>query len=181
MFFIYFFLFILALTLVVLIIFYAFLVFGYARTGVPFIPRPKKSQEGIFELMNLKEGETLVDLGCGDATLLIAAEKKYNIKTIGYELSPAAFIIAKINIFLKKSKTQVFLKDFFKADLSQADIIFCYLFPFLMKKISENLKKELKPGARIVSLAFPLPDWPNEKKEYLDKEKKRGKIYIYYK
>lgn len=50
-----------------------------------------------------------------------------------------------------------------------------------MERLSAKFKKELKPGTRIYSLAFSLPDWPNEKIEYLDEKNKKGKIYVYYK
>ncbi|MFN3302038.1 MAG: SAM-dependent methyltransferase [Patescibacteria group bacterium] len=178
MFLFYYFLIVFVISLFILFLIYIFLIFGYLRTGVPFVSLTKENQNKILKLMNLKEGETLVDLGCGDATFLIEAEKKYRVRTIGYELSPTAFLISKINIFFKKSKTKVFLKDFFKAELSEADVIFCYLFPPVMKKVSEKLKKELKPKARIFSLDFPLPDWPNEKTFYLNRNEK---VYIYEK
>lgn len=180
MFFIYSLLFILLFSLVVLTFFYVFLVVGYVKTGVPFVPRPKNKQNKIFELINLKPGETLVDLGCGDATFLIAAEKKYKIKAIGYEKSLCAFLISKINVFLSRSKAKIFYQNFFEADLSEADVVFCYLFPFLMVRVSEKLKKDLKPRARIYSLAFSLSDWPNQEVRYLDEKKKKGKIFVYY-
>ena len=129
--------------------------------------------------MELKKDQVLIDLGSGDGLLLIEAEKKYKVKTIGYEISLAAFLLSKINIFLKRAKTKVYFKNFFKANLSQADVIFCYLFPNVMPRLSEKLKRDLKSGVRIFSLAFPLPNWPEEKIEYLDERNKKEKIFIY--
>lgn len=160
-------------------ILYLLLIFGYFKTKIPFISTPRKFVPKILKLMDLKEKQILVDLGCGDSFLLIEAEKKYRVKTIGYELSLTAFILSQINIFLKRAKTKVYFKDFFKANLSESDFIFCYLWPEVMPKVAEKLKKELKPGAKIFSFSFPLPSWPNEKIEYLDEKNKKEKIYIY--
>jgi SAM-dependent methyltransferase len=176
------FLFVLVVSTLILSFFYIFLAVGMFRTGVPFISRPIKHQNHIFKLMNLKKGEKFFDLGCGDATFLITAEKKYNVEAIGYEISLAALVIARLNIWLKKSKAKIISQDFFKADFSQVDVIFCYLFPGkIMEKLSVKFKKELKPGARIYSLAFSLPNWPNEEIKYLDEEKKKGQFFVYIK
>ena len=37
--------------------------------------------------LNLKEGESLLDIGCGWGTLLIEAAKKYKVKGLGITLS----------------------------------------------------------------------------------------------
>lgn len=174
------FLFLLVASTLALSFFYIFLAIGMLRTGVPFVARPIKHQEQIFKLMDLKKGEKFFDLGCGDATFLITAEKKYGVEAIGYEISLAALVIGRLNIWLKKSKAKIIRQDFFQADLSGADAIFCYLFPGkIMEKLSSKFKKELKPGTRIYSLAFSLPNWPNEEIKYLDEEKKKGQFFIY--
>jgi hypothetical protein len=154
---------------------------GYFLTGVPFVSFPKKFLVEILEIMAPKENETLIDLGCGDATLLIEAEKRYKVKGIGYELSPTAFFLSYFNKIFKKSKIKIFYKNFFKANLKEADLIFCYLFPEIMEKLSEKFKKELKKGTKIFSLSFPLPNWPNKEIRYLDEKNKKWKIYIYQK
>lgn len=174
------FLFFLVVTTFVLSFFYIFLAVGMFRTGVPFVARPIKHQDKIFQLMQLKKEEKLFDLGCGDATFLIAAEKKYGVKAIGYDISLAALAVARLNVWLRKSKVQIIKQDFFQADLSAADVIFCYLFPGkIMEKLSIKFKKELKSGTRIYSLAFSMPDWPNEEIKYLDEKNKKGQIFIY--
>ena len=43
--------------------------------------------EHILKKLNLKEGQTLLDIGCGWGYLLIAAAKKYHVKGVGITLS----------------------------------------------------------------------------------------------
>jgi len=49
------------------------------------------------------------------------------------------------------------MQNFFKADLSGADIVSCYLFPDVMHDLARKLTSELKPGAIIISFNFNLP------------------------
>lgn len=177
---VYFLFFLLVLLFFLLFFLYLSFLIGFFVSRVPFISSKKKFFSRLLEIINLKEGEVFVDLGCGDSRLLIEAEKKYKVRTIGYELSLTAFIISKINIFLKKAKTKIYFQDFFKADLSQVDVVFCYLYPPVMSHLSKKLKEELKLGARIFSLAFPLPDWPEEKIFYLDEKNKKDGVFIYH-
>lgn len=51
-----------------------------------------------LRLLNLKDGELLFDLGCGDARSLIAASKMATITCVGYEILPVALKAAAENI-----------------------------------------------------------------------------------
>jgi hypothetical protein len=52
---------------------------------------------------------------------------------------------------------EIRLKSFWSQNLVQADIVFCYLYPDVMQKLSTKLKAELKPGTLVVSCNFALP------------------------
>lgn len=104
--------FLLSFFLLVIVIFYIFIIVGYFRTSVPFVSSPRKKQNRIFELMNLKEGETLIDLGCGNANFLISAEKKYKVKTIGYEFRWLLLLFQKSIFFFKNRRLKSFLRIF---------------------------------------------------------------------
>ena len=95
-------------------------------TRVPFVRTPKKVIQKILEEIDIKSSHVVYDLGCGDAKFLIAVEKATGAKTIGFELSPWAYLLAKLNIFFKKSKTKVYYKNFYKENLSKADLVFCF-------------------------------------------------------
>ncbi|HLD28006.1 MAG TPA: SAM-dependent methyltransferase [Patescibacteria group bacterium] len=126
--------------------------------GVPFISSNRKDFDAILKAADLKTGETIYDLGCGKAHLLIKAAKDYGAKGVGYEITLWPYLWAKIKIFLAKVDVRVEMKDFFKVDLSQADVVYCYLFPKVMLKLEEKFKKELKSGSRVVAYGFKLPN-----------------------
>lgn len=125
--------------------------------GVPFISSPKKKYNLILQSAKLKPGEVLCDLGCGKAHLLIKAAKEYGVKGIGYELSWWPYLWAKFNVWLSEAEVKIYRQNFLEADLSSADVIYCYLFPHIMEKLSHKFITELKPGARVISYAFSLP------------------------
>jgi hypothetical protein len=50
-------------------------------------------------------------------------------------------------------------RDFWKANLSEANVIFCYLFPDVMQNLSDKLIVELNPGTVVASCNFALPGW----------------------
>ena len=75
---------------------------------------------------------------------------------MGYELNLLAFIKARL-LSLGLSEVQIKHKNFWTQNLEAADVVFCYLYPDVMRKLSKKLRQELKPGALIVSGNFALP------------------------
>jgi len=150
-------------------------------TRVPFVPTPGRNVKMIIDQLDLKPGQIFYDLGCGDGRFLIEAGRR-GAKAIGFEVSPWAFSKAKLNILINRSKAKIFFKNFFSADVSDADGIFCFLMDKVMPKVEEKLKKELKPGAKIVCYGFNLPTWPVVKIiDLKPQDKKSSKIYLYEK
>lgn len=101
-------------------------------------------------------GQLLIDLGCGDGRVLTSAFARYGVRAIGYELNLMAYCRARLRCFGKRG-VKVVRRNFWKADLSHADVVFCYLFPDVMKRMAKKIHKEVKPGAIIVSCNFPVP------------------------
>lgn len=67
--------------------------------------------------------------------------------------------------------------DFLKKDLGDADVIFCYLMPKAMERLKKKFERELKPGARVISRAFPIHGW--EPVEVFHFSKRSPKVYLY--
>jgi precorrin-6B methylase 2 len=61
--------------------------------GAPYVPTLHKQREIALDLLKLKPGQTLIDLGCGDGAMLIEAAKR-GIKVVGYEINPLLVFIA---------------------------------------------------------------------------------------
>lgn len=130
-------------------------------TGAPFVPSTKKVSEKMIALANIKKGDIVYDLGSGDGRLLFLAVKEGAGKAIGFEINPYLVLYTWIKILLSPDKNHlgVMLKNFWRADLRNADVVFVYLLPWRMEALAKKLIKELKPGARIVSNSFIFPNW----------------------
>lgn len=143
--------------------------------GAPFCPSSAKKIKKMLELAQIKPTDRVVDLGSGDGRLVFAAAEQGAAKAVGYELDPFWFKISE----RKKAKSphaekiQFLNQSYWDADWSSYDIVFSYHIKCSLKLLSEKLKKELKPGSRIVSNFFQLPDWEC-------KASKNG-VYLYIK
>ena len=125
--------------------------------GALYVSTSRVKIAAFMEAVPMKAGQMLVDLGCGDGRVLREVRKRYGVRTIGYEINPIAYLKARL-FSIGRSKIKIKCQNFWEADLSGADVVFCYLYPDVMKKLAAKLKSGLKPGAIVVSSNFPLPE-----------------------
>lgn len=127
-----------------------------------FVPTPRKIALKMLKLAQLKEGEILCDLGCGMANLPILAASKFGAKAIGVEKIPIFYFIGKARARLLglREKVKITRGDLFQQDISKADVVTIYLSMQANARLKEKFKKELRPGSRIISRGFKIPDWP---------------------
>lgn len=129
--------------------------------GALYVSTPRKRIEAVADALDLKPGQVLIDLGCGDGRVLRCIQRRFGVKAIGFEFNPLAYLIARI-LCLGYRDITVRFRDFRKADLSDADVIFCYLFPDVLPDLSTKLDSELRAGAVVVSANFVIPNWVPE-------------------
>ena len=146
---------------------------------VPFVPSKMRVVHKMIEVADLKKNEVVYDLGCGDGRLLVEAGKAKDIQAKGYEAAPIPYILAQINKLIHRAKMNVYMKNFFNADLKDANVIFCYLGPETMTKLYGKLKKECKKGTRIISNTFSIHEAEPVKVWAKDPKQKLPSIYLY--
>ena len=57
-------------------------------------------------------------------------------------------------------------QDLFEADISEATVVTVYLLPRMLTQLIPKLKRELRPGARIVSNQFDMGnEWPPDRSQ----------------
>jgi len=157
--------------------------FALLRTrGVPYVPLFKYQLRKIEKHVFFPDKSVkVVDLGSGDGRVLRFFEKLGIKDVTGYEINWWAYVKCLWLNKLKHSRCQVFLKNFEHIDLSQFDIVFCYLLDTALKSLRPKFEQELKPGTRIISYMFQIPDWhePDQIIITNDKHPGRDRIYIY--
>lgn len=127
-----------------------------------------------FEMAKLSKKDIVYELGSGEATALIIAAKKFGAKGVGIEIEPFRFYLSKFTIWRKglNNKIKVIRGDIFKEDLSEATVIYVYLVPKALNKLTPKFKKELRKGTPIISYKYEM----NLK---LVKEDKENELRLY--
>ena len=140
---------------------------------VPFVPTPPKVVDAMLKLAKVTSGDFVVDLGCGDGRIVVAAAKQFKARGRGVDFNPKRVQEAKANARQAGvSKRVEFVQgDFFYADLHDATVVTLYLLSSVNLKLRPKLLRELKVGSRIVSHGFDMGDWKADKTE-----EKEGRI-----
>ena len=124
---------------------------------VIYVPTPQEVVDKMLEMADVRPGEVVYDLGCGDGRIPVTAAKRYGSRAWGFDINPARVKESLENV--EKNHVQklvtIKLQDIFELDLSKADVITLYLLPQLNVKLIPQLDK-LKPGCRIVSHDFNM-------------------------
>jgi precorrin-6B methylase 2 len=123
-----------------------------------YVPTPHDVVEKMLELAKVKKTDTLVDLGCGDGRIVVAAARQYGCRAVGYEIDPECVRMSLVNV--KKhavgARVTIEQKDLFTADLAKVDVVTLYLPPRVTGRLLPRLER-LPAGARVVAHAFALP------------------------
>ncbi|MFH1233509.1 MAG: hypothetical protein V1649_02565 [Patescibacteria group bacterium] len=145
---------------------------GYA----PFIStRSQAIEKALFEI-NLQPSNKVYELGCGHAGFLRAICNKFpEVEAIGVENAPLPYFLARVQIAMSGKKIKIIKKNLFDVNLSDADLIYCYLNVGMMVKLKEKFSKECKIGTIIISYQFPLDNLNPTKVIQFEKDK----IYFY--
>jgi len=152
----------------------------YSNKLAPYVSSPVRVVDRMLQMAQIKPGETLYDLGCGDGRILIAAVQKYKVKAVGVEISPklAAKATASIQKAGLEARASVIPGDLLSVDFTGADVVAIYLSTQLNAELRPLLERYLKPGARVVSHDYAIPGWKPSKVEKTDGEKSHV-IYLY--
>lgn len=130
-----------------------------AISGVPVRSAEPAAVEAALDLLALRDGERFADLGCGLGQVLRAARRRADVEARGWELNPAIWAVAWLR---GDRRTRVRFGDFRKASLQDIDAAYCFLMPAVMAREAGWLEAALRPGARLVSVDFPVPGWTPE-------------------
>lgn len=128
----------------------------------PWLPLNQKIVERMLILAEIKPNDILYDLGSGDGRIVVAAAKKYQIKSKGIEISWPLCLWSKLKIKWSGCGRTAKVKcgNFFKEDLSEATIVIFYLTPQTIQQLIPKLKQNLRPGTKIISARFKINEWP---------------------
>jgi predicted RNA methylase len=147
----------------------------------PFVPTPEPVVERMLEAGELKPGETLIDLGCGDGRILFAAVQKFGAHATGVELSAKLVrgITEKVQTLGLQNQIKVIEGNLLDVNLRSADVVTLYLMRLTNERLKPNLKKQLKLGSRVVSHDYEIVGWRPARIERVVVHQRAHTIYVY--
>jgi cyclopropane fatty-acyl-phospholipid synthase-like methyltransferase len=138
---------------------------------VKYVPTPQSAVEAMLELARVTANDVVYDLGCGDGRIPITAAKKYGARGVGIEIDAYYLRWAFDNVAKAGVADRVVLlnQDLFESDISPATVVTLFLLPRLNQQLIPKLRRELRPGARVVSHQFNMgEEWPPEQTRDVD-------------
>jgi len=143
-------------------------------SGIPWVPSSARRIDRALDLAGLRPGEMLYDLGCGDGRVLIAAARR-GARAVGIEVSPLHCLYAWLRTRSAGAGGQVSIRwgDFNRCDLGDADVVYQYGHSRFADRLGRLLERQLRPGARLVSVNVDVPGW---QPQAVDREER---IFLY--
>lgn len=146
----------------------------------PWWQTPEDVCQKMAKLAKVEKKDTIYDLGCGSGKALIVANKEHGATGVGIEIDPLRSLWAKWNVWRQKAKGIVIRKEnFYNINLSDATVLYMYLVPNALRRLVPKLSQELKPGTRIVSYMYDLPEVLFKGKVKLVIHDKTNRVFLY--
>ena len=127
---------------------------------VVYEPTPLAVVDTMLDLAQVRAGDVVYDLGCGDGRIVIAAARR-GASGVGVDLDTRLVEWAHANALAEQvtGRVRFLTQDLFTTDLSPASVIALYILPEMNLKLRPKLWRELKLGARVVANGFEVPGW----------------------
>jgi predicted RNA methylase len=135
----------------------------------------------MLTLANVRPGETVYDLGCGDGRIVITAATKFSAHAVGVEIRRDIYesTLARVNSLGLTEKVHIVHGDALKTDLSGADVVTLYLLTSSNERLRPVLENQLRPEARVVSHDFEIRGWKPAQTEKMLVDGRPHMIYVY--
>ncbi len=146
---------------IILSVFFVFWWLIPTLSGLPWRPTSNQRIRKALEIAQVKPGETVFDLGSGDGRVVVMAAADFSATAVGIEISPFHCLVSLIFARVEgvSEKIRIYLGDFYKVDISSADVVFAYMTSAQVGRLRPIFEKQLKPGARVVTISFDMGIW----------------------
>jgi hypothetical protein len=129
---------------------------------VGFHPTSLAVADRMLALAQVGPADVIYDLGCGNGRIVVLAAKRYGARCVGVDVDPVRIVEAKARAREAGVNHLVSFiqQDAAKVDLSPATVVSLYMGVDWNAKILPILRRQLRPGTRIVSHDFDMGEWP---------------------
>ena len=124
----------------------------------PSYPSPQTVVDQMLTIAQVRPGEVVYDLGCGDGRIEISAARQFKARAVGIEIRKDIYerTAARVASLGLGDQVQIVHGNALQYDLSPADVVTLYLLTSSNERLKPVLLKYLRPGARVVSHDFEI-------------------------
>jgi SAM-dependent methyltransferase len=162
-----------AILVVALVMLFVISIVWTQLIGAPWAPTSMKTVHKMLTIAEVGPNDLLYDLGCGDGRVIVTAARRYGAQAVGIEIDPLRYLWCQflVSILGLRGRVKIIFGNFFSQDLSNANVVTCYLLQATNEKLEGKLKQELRPGRRVVSHDYTFPG--------LSKVRQDGDVRLY--
>jgi hypothetical protein len=140
---------------------------GVIFRGAPYVPTLDAQAKAALELLDLKPGQTLLELGSGDGKILVLAAQA-GLNVIGIELNPFLVGVSWLRTRRYRKQVRIIWGDIWLKQWPPCDGVFSFLLNRFMPRLDERMQTIQKP---LASFAFQIPNRTSDVE--------RNGIYLY--
>ncbi|MDO9105424.1 MAG: class I SAM-dependent methyltransferase [Methylovulum sp.] len=163
----------LAITLLLALVFW-----GTVKGDVPLFLSSSAAADAVARIIERENAENFADLGAGIGSLAIPLARCHPLLAIdAVELAPLPWLITALRC-RKLANIQARRASFWHCGLNAYDVVFAFLSPAVMLKLSEKISRDMRSGSLFISSSFPIPDWQPESVITLA-DRRKTRLYCY--
>lgn len=133
------------------------LIFGFVVFyGAPYLPTLSNTKKTALDLLDLRPGQIILELGSGDGRIALAAAKR-GFSVVGYELNPVLVLISIYKTRQHRKQVKIIWGNFFRRKWPKHDGIYVFLTDKYMDKLDKKIRTASQPGTLLASNAFKMP------------------------
>lgn len=126
------------------------------------LPTSQRAIKVIAQIITAHKPQGIFyDLGCARGGLVVKIKKEFPGLTVrAIDKNPVRIFFSKARAFFLRQKVFFQKKDIFETNLSQADIVYAYLWYDLLLALEEKCRRELKKEALVITNTSHFAHWP---------------------
>jgi SAM-dependent methyltransferase len=133
------------------------LAFAFAGlNGAPYVPVRARDTAALLKHLDLKPGQTLIDLGSGDGRMLRATAAR-GARAIGYEINPVMVAVSRLLCLRYRRLITIHQANLWQTSLPPADVVYVFIMPKFMPRLDQYLDNQITQPTLVVSYIFKIP------------------------
>lgn len=148
---------------------------------VRYEPSEMDVVEAMLRLANVRPGDVVYDLGCGDGRIVIAALRQRDVRGVCVDIDPQRIAASRENARRAgvSDRIEFLNQDLLDTDVGRATVVMLFLSRQLNLTVRPKLLRELRPGTRIVSHWHDMGDWKPQETVLMSSGGFKRPIYLW--